>query len=158
MTILSLFQWLGHTSVGLAMRHSTWGVAVVEMVHLLALAVLGGTIVLVDLRLFGIGLKRQPAARLAHELSPLFGGSLGILVFSGVLIVSAEPMKCYHSAAFRAKMLLLVIAILFHFTLHRSAVTSATQKISTASSKLAAALSLALWLSVGLAGRAIGFL
>ena len=52
MTVLSVFQWLGHTAVGRAMQHSTYGVAIVEMVHLLALAIFGGTILLVDLRLF----------------------------------------------------------------------------------------------------------
>jgi len=158
MSVLSLFQWLGHTSMGLAIRHSTWGVAIVEMVHLLALAALGGTILLVDLRLFGIGLKHPPAARLARELSPVFWGSLAVMVLSGTLIVSAEPMKCYHSGAFRTKMLLLVLAILFHFTFHRNAVESTTEKVASLWSKSAALLSLALWLGVGLAGRAIGFL
>jgi hypothetical protein len=92
MTVLSLFQWLGHTAVGRAMQHSTYGVAIVEMVHLLALAILGGTILLVDLRLFGIGLKRQSASRLHRELLPLFWASFAVIVLSGIVILSAEPM------------------------------------------------------------------
>jgi hypothetical protein len=158
MTVLSVFQWLGHTDVGRAMQHSTYGVAIVEMVHLLALAILGGTILLVDLRLFGIGLKRQSASWLHRELSPLFWGSFAVIVLSGIVILSAEPVKCYYNAAFRAKMAILFVALLFHFTAHRNAVVSATGTVSSVWAKSAAALSLALWLAVGFAGRAIGFL
>jgi hypothetical protein len=158
MTVLSVFQWLGHTAVGRAMQHSTYGVAIVEMVHLLALALLGGTILLVDLRLFGVGLKRQPASGLAQELAPLFWGSFAVIVLSGLIILSAEPMKCYYNTAFRAKMAILFVALLFHFTLHRDAVAATKQRNSTVWAKSAAAVSLTLWLAVGLAGRAIGFL
>ncbi len=158
MTVLSVFHWLGHTDVGRAMQHSTYGVAIVEMVHLLALAIFGGTILLVDLRLFGIGLKRQSASRLHRELSPLFRVSFAAIVISGIVILSAEPMKCYYNTAFRAKMAILFFALLFHFTLHRKAVISATGTVSSVWAKSAAALSLTLWLAVGLAGRAVGFL
>jgi len=158
MTVLSVFQWLGHTAVGRAMQHSTYGVAIVEMVHLLALALLGGTILLVDLRLFGVGLKRQPASGLAQELAPLFWGSFAVIVLSGLIILSAEPMKCYYNTAFRAKMAIIFVALLFHFTLHRDAVAATKQRNSTVWAKSAAAVSLTLWLAVGLAGRAIGFL
>jgi hypothetical protein len=157
MTILSLSQWLGNTWVGLALQNSTWGVAIAEMVHLLALAALGGTILLLDLRLLGIGLKRQPASWLACELSPLFWGSLVVMLISGALILSADPLKGYYSDAFRIKMLLLFLAILFQTTFHRNAIASTTGTVSSAWTKSAAVLSLTLWLGVGLAGRAIGY-
>ena len=158
MTALSVFEWLGHTAVGRAMQHATYGVAIVEMVHLLALAIFGGTILLVDLRLFGIGVKRQSASGLYRELSPLFWGSFGVIVLSGIVILSAESMKCYYNTAFRAKMAILLVALLFHFTLHHNAVVSARGTVSSVWAKSAAALSLVLWLAVGFAGRAIGFL
>jgi hypothetical protein len=157
MTVLSLFQWLGNTWVGLAIQNSTWGVAITEMVHLLALAILGGTVLLVDLRLLGIGLTQQTTSGLSRELSPLFWGSLSVMVVSGLLILSGDPLKGYYSSAFRIKMLLLFVAVLFHCTLHRAATSSTTGNVASSWSKSAAAISLALWLSVGLAGRAIGY-
>ena len=117
-----LFQWLEQTPIGLSIQHSRWGVAILEMVHLLALAALGGAILLVDLRLLGIGLKRRSPANLTADLAPIFWGSLVVIVVSGVLILSSEAMKCYYNQAFRAKMLLLFLALLFHFTLHNKAV------------------------------------
>ncbi len=79
------------------------------------------------------------------------------MLVSGLLILSADPMKGYYSGAFRIKMLLLLLAILFHSTAHRNAVASATEFGSSVWTKSAAALSLAFWLGVGLAGRAIGY-
>jgi hypothetical protein len=135
------------------MRDSKWGFAVVEMVHLLALAALGGTVLVVDLGILGIGFRRQAPARVARELAPIFAGSLILMVLSGTLLVSAEAMKCYYHPAFRLKMVLFAAAVLFHFTIDRSAAGNLSIW-----SKVAAVASLTLWLAVGLAGRAIGFL
>lgn len=155
MTLLSLFQWLAATPLGTYMRDSTWGFASVEAIHLLALAVLGGTVLVVDLRLLGLGLRKQPVTVLARELTPWFTGSLVLMLISGLALTSGEAMKCYYHPAFRLKMALLGIAIAFHYTLHQRIISTETGPISF-KSRLAAAGSLALWLSVGAAGRAIG--
>jgi hypothetical protein len=153
MSLLPLFQWAAHAPALAAMRDSKWGFAIVEMVHLLALAVLGGTVLVVDLGILGIGFRRQAPSRVARELAPMFVGSLIAMVLSGTLLVGAEAMKCYYHPAFRLKMVLFAAAVHFHFTIHRSAVGT-----PTIWSKMAAVGSLTLWLAVGLAGRAIGFL
>jgi len=153
MSLLPLFQWAAHAPLFAVMRDSKWGFAAVEMVHLLALAAFGGTVLVVDLGILGIGLRRQAPSRLARELFPIFLGSLLAMVLSGALLVAAEAMKCYYHPAFRLKMVLFALAVLFNFTIPRSAV-----RTPSAWSKIAAVASLALWLGVGLAGRAIGFL
>jgi hypothetical protein len=145
MSLLPVFQWLVNAPEFAWVRDSKWGFAVVEMVHLVALAGLGGAVLLSDLSVLGVGLKQRDLAR---QLSPVFVWSLIGMVISGALLIAAEPMKCYYHPAFRLKMVLLAIAVIFAFTVRRRAVDS----------KLAAVLSLSLWLSVGLAGRAIGFL
>ena len=71
MSLLSFFQWLAGTRLSAAMAASKWAFAIVEMVHLLGLASLGGKILMVDLRLLGLRLRRRPAAEVARELSPL---------------------------------------------------------------------------------------
>ena len=144
MSLLPIFKWLVHAPEFSWVRDTKWGFALVEMVHLLALAGLGGAILLADLGVLGVGLRRRDVGR---ELSPVFIWSLTAMVISGVLLIAAEPMKCYYHPAFRLKMILLASAVLFAFTVRRWAIDS----------KLVAVLSLVLWLSVGLAGRAIGF-
>ena len=134
------------------MGASVWAFAVVELFHLLALAMFGGTVLILNLRLLGLRLQRRPVAEVARELSPYSLASLGVLIFSGALLVIDGPLRYYGNSAFRLKMLLLAVAIACSFTLHRRAVRAETR------ARVAAVLSLLLWLSVGLAGRAIGFI
>jgi hypothetical protein len=158
MSLLPLFRWASQTPIFAVMRNSKWGFALVEMVHLLALASFGGTLLVIDLGVLGIGLRLRPISKAARSLSRLFLVSLVLTAVSGALLVSAEAMKCYYHPAFRVKMLLLVLALTFNFTLHRKLVETETDAAPTAWSKLSAIVSLALWFSVGVAGRTIGFL
>ena len=80
-------------------------------------------------------------------------------MISGALLVMTGPMKYYHSPSFRLKILLFLLAVTFYFTLHRNAVRLNADSTGFTWSKVAAVvLSTVLWLGVGLAGRAIGFL
>jgi hypothetical protein len=148
-----LFEWLGGTPAGVFMQQSMYAFEVMEMVHLLSLALLGGAILIVNLRSIGWGLMSQPAERIAHELRPFLLGGLLVSLVSGVLLVAAEPMKCYYNTAFRWKMLFLGLAVLFYFAVQRRLLENGGRE---SVAKWAAVLSLVLWLAVGLAGRAIG--
>jgi len=151
------FVSLSHSQLGQFMQTSKWGFAVVETIHLLALALLGGAVLLVDLRLMGVILQQEPLRRINRDLSRLLLGSLVVMIFSGIAMVSEEAMKCYSSPAFRWKMALLGFAVLFYFTLHRRAVLSqeTDQKLAR---RVTAIVSITLWLGVGIAGRAIGLI
>lgn len=104
MNLLSLFHWLAHSAVGIYMQRSSWAFAVAETIHLIALATLGGTVLVVQLTTLGL-IRRVPIAKLAAELFPAAIGSLAVLLVTGVLMVSAEALKCYYSQGFRAKCL-----------------------------------------------------
>ena len=158
MSLLYLFHWYDHTALAAAMRKSTWAFAVVEMIHLIGLALLGGAVLIVNLRLFGVILRERPADRIARDLLPLLVASMAVLTVTGILMVSEETMKCYHSAAFRLKLLLFVPALLLSLGTHRKLTRSGGPPDSGRAMKLAAGLSLVLWLGVGVAGRAIGYL
>jgi hypothetical protein len=156
--MLSWFVALGHSWLGQYMQASHWGFAIVEAIHLLSLATLGGAVLLVDLRLLGLFLKDESARMVSRGLSNVLLSSLVIMIATGVALVSEEALKCYHSPAFRWKMGLLVTAVLFYFTLHRSALLRTEKQQADIWSRLAAGVSLTLWLGVGAAGRAIGLL
>ena len=128
------------------MRASTWGFAIVQMIHLLALAVLGGVILVVDLNLLGIAMRRRNACELARDVSPLFAGSLVVMILSGVVMISEEAEKVYSHPAFRFKMFAFVLAVLFHFTVHRRLVREPV--CIAARSRWVGVCSLFLWLCV----------
>lgn len=154
----ALFMALAHSHLGHAMQSSKWDFALVEMVHLLALAILGGTVLIVDLRLLGVILKGESARLIGHDLSRLLLGSLAVMVLSGIALLSEEAGKCYYSPAFRWKMALLAAAVTFYFTLHRRALLHTGTGAPNLWCRIAAIVSLSLWLGVGVAGRAIGLL
>jgi hypothetical protein len=157
MSLLPLFQWLGHSAVGVFMQESTYAFAVVEMIHLLALALLGGVVLIVNLRALGFGLKSHTPGALVQELRPLLLGSIAVIAVSGILLLSEETIKCYYSPAFRLKMLLLGFALAFYFVIQQRLLLAQPAGASLAA-KCTSVVSLLLWLSVGLAGRAIGFI
>jgi hypothetical protein len=68
------------------------GFALVETVHLIALALLGGSVLLVDLRLLGVVLKRDSTADIKRDLSRVLLGSLGLVILSGIAMLSEEAL------------------------------------------------------------------
>jgi hypothetical protein len=152
-----VFQWCDSSWLALAIRDSTWMFAVVEILHLLGLTVLLGSLVVLHLRLLGLGMRRQPVSQLAGELAPWIRGGLIFTVATGAVLFLSEAMKCYGSPPFAVKMLLLSVAIGSHLIIFRQAVRMEASARLPLWTRPAACVSLALWFGVGLAGRAIGF-
>jgi len=135
-------------------RESLWLFPVIECVHLLALAMLGGSVLMVDLRLMGFGLRTQPIAELASKVQPWFTGSLVAIIASGIPMFLSEAIKCYYSPPFWYKMGLLVLAISFALTLRKKVIATECRPERR---WLTALTSLALWFGVGFSGRWIAF-
>jgi dolichol kinase len=140
---LPLFDWAGKTWLGTAVRDHVLAFPIIETFHLLALAILLGTVLIVNLRAFGIGRDKQ----IASELEPWMAASIVVLIASGIPMAMSEPEKCYESWSFPIKMILMVVAIVWHFTMQRR----------LQGSKLAATLSIVLWTGVGIAGKGIPY-
>jgi hypothetical protein len=156
MSLLTFVEWCDATAVGVAIRSSTWAFPAIESFHLLALAVLGGTILLVDLRLCGLGLRRESPRELARDVQPWLLASLFVMLISGAMLFTSEALKCYDNLAFQVKIGALALALLFTFTVRQRVVMSAGGRPAL-TNKLVAGTSMTLWLAVGLAGRGIGF-
>jgi uncharacterized protein DUF6644 len=155
--LLPFFQWCESTALGTAIRMSPWAFAVIESVHLLGLAVIGGAVLLVDLRMLGFGLTNQRIAELAGAVFPWLVGSLVVMLLTGVALFLSEPLKCYDSRAFWVKMISLGLAMLFTFSIRRAVTMADETRVRPIWFKLVALVSLALWFGVGGGGRWIGF-
>ncbi len=155
--LLPFFEWCETLWLGQFVVGSLWIFPVIESVHLLALALLGGAVFIVDFRLMGLGLKGRPVAELARDARPWMIWAVVVLILTGIPLFLSEPVKCYYSTAFWIKMTTLPIALIFAFTV-RSRVTMADAVRNTARrQQLVGALSMALWFTVAAAGRWIGF-
>lgn len=154
--LLPLFERLEATTIGTVIRESIWLFPVIEAVHLLALALIGGAVLLVDLRLLGQGLRRVPVAQVAAQAQPWFLGSLAVIVVSGILLFLSEATKCYANPAFWTKVVFLAAAVVFASTLRHPRALAALPE-GSARPRVLGVVSLVLWSGVGLAGRFIGF-
>jgi len=156
--LLPLFKWFDGSFIGAWVRDSRWIFPAIEAVHIVALALMFGAILVLNLRLLGITFTNKPVAQLARELSSWVLVSLIIILATGILLFSSEAMKAYASVPFQVKMLFLFAAMIFHYTVYRRLTRRPDKALSPAWSKLAAIVSIVLWLGVGLGGRGIGFL
>jgi hypothetical protein len=150
----SFFEWLTTTPWAKAMNGPEWAFPVVESLHFVGLALLVGTIAIVDLRLLGIAMRRQSASELAADLEIWTRIGLALMLITGPLMFSADAVNYHLNPSFQFKMVCLSAALVFHFTMHRHATRPATPPLVA---KFAGAVSLALWISVVAGGRMIAF-
>jgi hypothetical protein len=150
-------SWWGDTWFAMWLGQSTMRVAWLMTFHLFGLTVLLGSTIVQCLRLFGVLLEDEPAARVARSLGGWHGAGLALTLGSGFLIFTGGAATYFEGNIFRTKMKLLLLALAFHFTLFRRVMLADEGRFSPLMNAIAGALALTLWFSVGMAGRAIGF-
>lgn len=156
MTLFDVFDTLEQTAVGTAIRESLWLFPVIEAIHLLGLATLGGAVLGLDLRLLGFGLRSQPIAYVARQLRPWLLGALAVMFATGIPLFLSETIKLYYSPSFWVKMGALGSALVFTFAI-RNRVATREPEPGPWTARLVAVTSISLWLTVAAAGRWIGF-
>jgi hypothetical protein len=157
MSLLGFFHWCEQSGIGNTIRQSSWLFPVIEAIHLLGLGVIGGAVLVVDLRLLGLGLRRQSTAELARDAQPWLIGSLLLMMTTGGLLFLSESIKLYYHEAFWFKMASLILAIVFTFTIQRKVILAGETRMRPVWSKVVALVSILLWSGVGIGGRWIGF-
>ena len=157
MSVLALFRLCENSALGTGIRNSPWMFPVVEAGHLLALAVFGAAVLVVDLRLWNLGLRHRPVAAVAKSAQPLLLGGLAMLVITGYMLFAAQALLYYYNAAFWFKMIALSFALIFTFTVRRKVVMADEGRVGPVWGRVVAVVSVALWSGVGIGAKAIGF-
>jgi hypothetical protein len=133
---------------------------IVQTVHLLGIAVVMGSVVLVDLRVLGLALPSQGVQELTRRLMPWLWWALPAMVLSGLPFVFARPQRYFSNPVFGWKLALLVPAIALAVILHVVTVRHPAywqQGTGRVAAKSVALVSLLLWIGVVLAGRWIAY-
>jgi len=157
MDLLPFFQWCYQTDIGAAVRSSLWLFPVLEAFHLLGFGLTAGAVLVVNLRLLGVGLSGQPVARLAASAEPWLILGITMMIVSGVPLFLSESIKCLYSFAFWVKMICFVLVLIFTFTFYRYVTQTKSAADRTSVARSAALISLILWAGVAWGGRWIGF-
>ena len=156
-SLAALVRWCSTLAPIVFVRDSRYGMPAVQSVHLVGITVLLAAIVVLDLRLAGIGMMNESLVWVERQLKPWIGGAVTLVLLSGVLIFLGTPSKYAHSNPFRIKMAVLAVAIAFQFGVLRRFVTADADSHAGRVERLVAGLSVTLWFLVGWAGRAIAF-
>jgi len=154
--VLAILQGVAEAAPLNPIARWTWVFPVVESFHVCGFALLVGTILILDFRLLGICLRKQPVPKLAKELSRWIWAGLVIQLITGPYLFSGDPGEYAQVAAFRAKMLFFALALIYHFTVIRKAAAPIESSEPLGWRKPAAVISLGLWLSVLVGGLWIG--
>jgi hypothetical protein len=153
--------WLESSGLAGAMREWLWLYPIVEIVHIIGLAVLVGAAVLFDLRLLGLSSSIRVTALAAHLL-PWARRSLLLIVPSGLMMFAAHATEMAVNPAFQIKMGLLIAAganaATFHAGIFARVAVWDAQVGAPRAAKVSALLSLCFWIGVIACGRLLAYL
>lgn len=161
MTFTEFLQRIESTAIATAVRESTWLFPTVETLHVIALVLVVGSIIMVDLRLLNIGSRDRAVSEVSAEVLPWTWAAFAGAVITGVLLFMSSAERYFENVPFRIKMLLLLAAgvnmAIFHALTYRSVASWDRASATPLGARLAGGISLALWVSIVFLGRWIGF-
>ena len=161
MSLLPFFHWLQYRDYATALRESSLIYPVVMTTHLASIALFGGMILMGDLRLLGLAMKDRPVSDVVGSLRPWKSIGFVIMVTMGFLLLSAKAELYYANPFYWFKMTLLALVGVHAWVFRRSvygnlaAIDRAPQIPRVA--RIAAAISLVLWIGLICAGRWIAY-
>lgn len=156
--ISAFCEWLSNTAVSMTIQNVYWIIPTVQTVHILAIATVMASVVMLDFRLLGVTARSQTLPEVAHRFLPWVWGAVAVLLASGSILITAEPGRDLLNEVFYLKMSLLacVLALTFGFQVlvrregafweHRRVIARVT-----------AVVSLALWVGIVFCGRWIAY-
>jgi len=138
------------------LNEADWTFALAECIHIGGFAVGVGSIALVDFRLLNLGMRHETAARILKYTEPWTLIALVFVIFSGAALFLSQTEIYLVNQIFPIKMYVLAAALIYNFTIHRKVATM--KDPPPVLSKLVAAVSLLLWVSIVFGGIFTGFL
>ena len=157
----SFCEWLASTSASSVVQDVTWIIPLTQTVHIVCIALLIGSAVMLDMRLFGIAGRSDSVAGTAKRLLPWIWWTLPVFLVTGMILTVGEPSRELENPTFVKKMVLLAFAIVvtgvLQATLRRDPRFWEVSLVRAVSVKLLALVSLGLFISIVFAGRFIAY-
>jgi len=157
----SFANWLSGTELSLLIQSTLWVIPAVQCVHIIAIGVLFGSVLMIDLRVLGAVSADQPVSAVNRRFAPWFWTALCVLAATGILLTIGEPRRELLSFSFWAKMSLIAIGVLvaLAFQWHLRSSRARWEGVSPASggTKTIAVGVIVVWLLVIVMGRLIAF-
>ncbi|MEO6080557.1 MAG: DUF6644 family protein [Steroidobacteraceae bacterium] len=156
---------IGSTALSTALKTDSWIVPFLQSVHILMIGVVFVSILMISLRVLDRVRVDEPLALVWRRFAPFMWTGLVVMAITGALLTIAEPVREFMTLSFRLKMLLLVICIVSAVVFGRSVRAAARSAPAAAGVepplpagvRVAAVVTLVLWLAIIFLGRAIAY-
>jgi len=160
-SFLSFCQWLSRTSLSNSLQNGVYDYPVLLIIHVISIAVFGGMVVAGNLRVLGWSLRSVPVSQVIGQFRPWKWKGFAVLLVTGTLLAISDPLEYYDNIMFWISALLLLAAalnaIIFRFGVYRTVTAWDEGAAAPPAARRWAGVSLVLWVSLVLAGRAIAF-
>jgi hypothetical protein len=160
-SLTQLMEWLQATSLAVFIHQTKWAFTTIEVIHLIAIAAVIGSIAVVDLRLLGLASTRRPFTELAREFLPYTWAAFVIAAITGSLLFISQATQYFVTPTFWLKMAIMAAAginmAIFEFITVRGVKEWDVKPNLPLSARLAGGISLACWALVFVFGRWTGF-
>lgn len=158
---MDFFQKLNDLPIAETIRSSALAFPWLESVHVLTIALVLGTIAVVDLRLLGVASSHRPVTVLVKRILPITWGAFAVAVITGAAMFLSNAVEYIGNTAFLVKMGLLLLAgvnmLVFHFVTYRGVGQWDEGARPPAGARAAGAISISVWIAIVAFGRWIGF-
>ena len=160
---MTFLDWIETTRVALFIQTSSWAFPAIEVIHVIAVVLVFGTIAVVDLRLIGLASTRRPYLNVAGDGLRVVWIAFAVAVVTGLLMFSTQAGSYFENTYFRIKMLALLAAgvnmMVMEVVTSRDVARwgTTTEVALPTAARAAGLLSLAFWTIVVVCGRWIGF-
>lgn len=159
--VIHFMRIIEATSIATAIRQGLWLFPIIETLHVLSNTLVVGSIMIVDLRLINVTSRSRPVSALMRETLPITWIAFACAVITGSLLFSSSAVKYANCWEFDLKMGMLLLAginmAVFHLGSYRSIELWDRASMTPTGARIAGGLSLAIWISVVVLGRWVGF-
>lgn len=153
--------WLSGTDFSLWLQTHFWVIPTGQSIHILSIAALFGSAVMMDLRIFGLAGGSRTMAQISRRYVPWIWWAFLVLLISGTILTIAEPIRELINPIFWIKMALLPLAVVLNLWFQaavrkRTATWDSNQSGHTAI-RLGAIVLIILWCAIMFCGRWIAY-
>lgn len=154
-------QWLSQTSLSIAIQNHEWVIPTVQSIHIAAIGLVIGSMLMIDLRILGWAWRDQTLTQTSARFGPWLSWALCVLLVTGVGMVVGEPARELLAFSFWLKMGLVAIgtcvAVIFRRSLRRNEARWETALVHQPGTKALAIVTLLIWASIVVLGRLIAY-
>ena len=159
--ISSFCDWLANTPISMVIQSVSWIIPVVQSIHIMAVTIVVGSVLAVDMKLLGVVGRGSPISGATRRFLPWIWVALVVLLLTGSILTMAEPRRELINIVFRLKMALILVVCAvtgaFQVTVSRNASAWGDRPSNQWQARLLAVGTLAVWIAIVFCGRWIAY-